>query len=760
MTIDVKFTISGDAKDAIDAAKKAAKAINGIDKESKKAAAGAKQLNSVLNGIKSTAAGLFGAYTFANFAKGVINTNRSLEMLRAQLDSVTGSAEEGARAFDSINRFAIDTPFQIEGLTRAFIGLKNYGITPTKEIMEAVTNQASKLGASQETLSGIVTALGQSWSKGKLQAEEMLQLAERGVPVYDLLSKALHVSTTELAEMSSKGELTRETISLLIEKMGEMASGSNARAMDTLNGKISNLSDAWHQFEDTLLNDRSEGLIKSIVQSAANSINTLRRNLSNGLDDQIAHAEARLKTFNSLGAVGKFAADFSGYDPGIEQNRIDNLKRQKARQDALAEESIIKQKSADAIAQTMQWLDEIDKTTAKSAEENSKRRTKAADSESKARARAYNAARAAAAQTIDDLNFELAALKLSENERRKQALIRQETANTTQAERENIIALIEAIDAETEAQKRQSAAWAQAIEDANALYDLKKRIAEFSNSNSITQSGFSSLMGDIQDTGAELGLNEEELKALYDRAGKAFNDGYIEPAKKGLSEMDEFSKQAARNMQDAFADFLFDPFDKGMDGMLSGFLTTIRRMAAEAASAQIMESLFGKQGGSGGFNWGGLVGSVVSGIGGAVSSGVSSGGGNSAGFASSMDGLFKNFQLTASANGNVMTAAGPMPLKRYSKGGIANSPQLSLFGEGRQNEAYVPLPDGRSIPVTLSGGNGGNTYNVSINVQSDGDSPGKMGEQIGEAFVRAIARQEINSAARPGNALNKTTSFA
>ena len=37
----------------------------------------------------------------------------------------------------------------------------------------------------------------------------------------------------------------------------------------------------------------------------------------------------------------------------------------------------------------------------------------------------------------------------------------------------------------------------------------------------------------------------------------------------------------------------------------------------------------------------------------------------------------------------------------YSAGGVANSPQLAMYGEGRMPEAYVPLPDGRSIPVTV-----------------------------------------------------------
>ena len=55
-----------------------------------------------------------------------------------------------------------------------------------------------------------------------------------------------------------------------------------------------------------------------------------------------------------------------------------------------------------------------------------------------------------------------------------------------------------------------------------------------------------------------------------------------------------------------------------------------------------------------------------------------------------------NFQ----ANGGIMTSAGPLPLRRYAAGGVANSPQLAVFGE-RGPEAYVPLPDGRSIPVKM-----------------------------------------------------------
>ena len=61
------------------------------------------------------------------------------------------------------------------------------------------------------------------------------------------------------------------------------------------------------------------------------------------------------------------------------------------------------------------------------------------------------------------------------------------------------------------------------------------------------------------------------------------------------------------------------------------------------------------------------------------------------------------------ADGGIMTGSGPMPLRSYARGGVANSPQMALFGEGSTPEAYVPLPDGRTIPVTMKGGGGGMT---------------------------------------------------
>jgi hypothetical protein len=103
------------------------------------------------------------------------------------------------------------------------------------------------------------------------------------------------------------------------------------------------------------------------------------------------------------------------------------------------------------------------------------------------------------------------------------------------------------------------------------------------------------------------------------------------------------------------------------------------------------------------------------------------------------------------ASGGIMTGDGPMPLKTYARGGIANSPQLAMFGEGSTPEAFVPLPDGRRIPVAMQGGGGGNTT-VNVAVDAKGTSvQGDAGQavQLGRVIAAAV-QAELIKQKRPG----------
>jgi lambda family phage tail tape measure protein len=105
------------------------------------------------------------------------------------------------------------------------------------------------------------------------------------------------------------------------------------------------------------------------------------------------------------------------------------------------------------------------------------------------------------------------------------------------------------------------------------------------------------------------------------------------------------------------------------------------------------------------------------------------------------------------AMGGIMTPEGPLKLRRYAAGGIATGPQLAMYGEGSRPEAYVPLPDGRSIPVRMQGGSG--AVNVVVNVdasgtsaQGDNQQATRFGEQMGAAIRAQIIKEK-----RPGGLL-------
>jgi hypothetical protein len=107
----------------------------------------------------------------------------------------------------------------------------------------------------------------------------------------------------------------------------------------------------------------------------------------------------------------------------------------------------------------------------------------------------------------------------------------------------------------------------------------------------------------------------------------------------------------------------------------------------------------------------------------------------------------------AYANGGI--AAGGFTA--FANGGIVTGPTMGLVGEGRYNEAIVPLPDGKSIPVDLGGAAGSQiTSNIVVNVSSDGKTSssgaGSDSAGLGRKLEGAV-KQVIVDELRPGGLL-------
>lgn len=171
-----------------------------------------------------------------------------------------------------VTEFARSTPLQLDQVAESFAKLRAFGVDPMNGSLRALVDQNAALGGSYETLTGLVAGVGQAWAKQKLQGEEILQLVERGVPVWDLLAKATGKNTLELQKMSSAGQLGRKEMVLLLAEIAKANEGKAAEAMDTLSGLMSNLKDDITAFYLRVSNNGALDSFKNAIKDVREQI--------------------------------------------------------------------------------------------------------------------------------------------------------------------------------------------------------------------------------------------------------------------------------------------------------------------------------------------------------------------------------------------------------------------------------------------------------------------------------------------------------
>jgi tape measure domain-containing protein len=160
-----------------------------------------------------------------------------------------------------------------------------------------------------------------------------------------------------------------------------------------------------------------------------------------------------------------------------------------------------------------------------------------------------------------------------------------------------------------------------------------------------------------------------------------YNQAVLEPAK-GIGSAANFAKVANQSWQQSLGAAVQSI------GMAAGAV-----MSIAGGVSQI------KQGGAS--NVLGGIGSIFMGIGGALG-GFGNLGSLFGGGAGAAGGFAASGPLASVGTIGGLSSGFTMP--RFANGGIVNGPTLGLVGEGKYNEAIVPLPDGRSIPVKVAGG--------------------------------------------------------
>lgn len=292
------------------------------------------------------------------FNRTFVRTAADFERYQIMLNKLQGSSEGGKAAMDWIQKFTEETPYNVEGVTQSFLKLKAFGLDPMNGTLEAIADQTALMGGGQVEMDGIALALGQAWTKGKLQGEEALQLLERGVPVWDYLvsaskelgqNKGLGYTAQQLQEMASKGQLTRKAIQALIDQMGRASKGAAQDQMNSWNGMLSNMGDHWTFFQKDVMDSGAFSVLKeqlggllsqldqmketgeydALVQTVGTNLVDAFKGVGDAVQDIQAFGEGVVDVYTRVADLMDEVATFTGLkaDPATGPNALDQVQQ-------------------------------------------------------------------------------------------------------------------------------------------------------------------------------------------------------------------------------------------------------------------------------------------------------------------------------------------------------------------------------------------------------------------------------------------------
>jgi len=193
----------------------------------------------------AAAAAAVGAASTAMVGIG-IKANAGLETAEQSFGILLNSAEDAKQMVSDLQRLAESSPFEFSGLQQAAKMLLGMGFTGQQviPIMQRLGDAVAATGGNTDQLEGIALALGQIQAKGKLSAEEVNQLAERGIPVWQMLSKEMGKTPAELMKLAEQGKLlSGQVLPLLFTGLEKRFGGSMQKMSDTFEYTVANIKE-------------------------------------------------------------------------------------------------------------------------------------------------------------------------------------------------------------------------------------------------------------------------------------------------------------------------------------------------------------------------------------------------------------------------------------------------------------------------------------------------------------------------------------
>ena len=162
---------------------------------------------------------------FAN----LVSEGIQMEVLMIQLEGFTGSLEAADEAFNEFLRIAAATPFNVTQVAAGARTMMGFGLS-TAEATHRIEQLAIVAAATGGELSHMARNLGQIQANQRAYTRDLMQFANQGIPIYQMLADVMGTTTQTIREMAEEGKIGFYEVAAALDLMTQKGSAYEAIA--------------------------------------------------------------------------------------------------------------------------------------------------------------------------------------------------------------------------------------------------------------------------------------------------------------------------------------------------------------------------------------------------------------------------------------------------------------------------------------------------------------------------------------------------
>ena len=207
------------------------------------------------------------------FSSSMETAGVSLEYFVDAADGTKKAAAQVQAYLREVNEFAARTPFSTDEVLSLSKYMQAVGVAmgQTQSVLEVITDTAAATGATNEQLQRITFALGQMITKGRVANEEIRQLANANIPIYQILQEELNLTGEQISNIGDYWVDANDAVVAILNGLNRRYNGAADRIADTLTGLTDTIIDDAKIIADSAFS----GIYDKVVSAATTLRDTL-----------------------------------------------------------------------------------------------------------------------------------------------------------------------------------------------------------------------------------------------------------------------------------------------------------------------------------------------------------------------------------------------------------------------------------------------------------------------------------------------------